>query len=64
MTKVSNPDKSGPRQAGVTPVEVTPQMVSAGLRVLEESGRLIGDRLVSGDEQLVRELLSEMLARR
>lgn len=40
----------------VPDIEVTPEMVEAGLRVLEESGHLIGDRPSSADDLLIREV--------
>lgn len=38
-------------------IEVTPQMIEAGVRVLEESGRLSTDYVVPSDDLLVREIL-------
>jgi hypothetical protein len=42
------------------PPEITPLMVRAGVAVLVESGRLIGDRAWSGDGLLVAEVFSAM----
>ena len=42
--------------------KVTPQMIEAGLSVLEASGRLETSYLVGSDEILVREIYLSMLA--
>src|SRR6516162_6204464 len=45
----------------VAPAErITPEMIEAGVRVLEESGRLI-EGLCSGDRLLVQEVFASML---
>ena len=43
-----------------TQINVTPEMLRAGLEVLEESGRLSTDYLVSADKLLVAELFLAM----
>ena len=48
-------------QAGVSEgIEVTPEMIEAGLKELDDSGRLGGDRLLSGDEVLVQQVFLAM----
>ena len=41
-------------------IEITPQVIEAGLEVVEESGRLWHDSLSSGDSLLVQELFVAM----
>lgn len=45
-------------------LEITPEMVEAGLAVLEASGRLHNDRVSLGDRILVRQIYREMESRR
>jgi len=45
-----------------TPIEVTPEMIEAGLKVLESSGRLETTYLVGSDSLLVRQMFLQMLA--
>ena len=42
-------------------VEATSEMIEAGLAVMKESGRLIGDQLMSGDGILVQEIYRAMV---
>ena len=50
-------------QAGAE-IEITPEMIEAGLLVLVESGRLFTDYEMSGDRILVQEVFSTMLSAR
>jgi hypothetical protein len=46
--------------SGEKEIEITPQMIKAGLRVLEISGRLTTDYLKPSDKILVQELFLVM----
>ena len=43
-------------------IEVTKEMIEAGLKVLEVSGRLIYDHRVSGDGLLIQDIFSAMMS--
>ena len=43
---------------------LTPEMIEAGINVLEESGRLPGDKRLTGDDVLVAEVFFAMLRHR
>lgn len=69
MTDSPKVGNSGPAAAvavgkDATEIEITPQMIEAGLATLEDSGRLINDRVSSGDGLLVRCIFLSMWSRR
>jgi len=51
--------QAGSTKEGVTQIEVTPEMIEAGLRVLHESGEL--EHLTPSQEALVRDILDSAL---
>jgi hypothetical protein len=45
-------------------IEITPEMIQAGLKVLDHSGRLWGDWVTLGDDLLIHSILVGMIRHR